>query len=325
MDNTRHLLHLLLDGDIHSGEDLGNRLHMSRAAVWKHIQKLSAYGLPIKTIRGQGYQLPYHSQLLQAEEIQQHLSSNTAQAIRQLDIFFALNSTHQYLLQQSLNHNTHAWVVLAEHQTDGIGRRGRQWVSVPAAGVYLSMAWHYDEVPELLHCLSLSVGLALTRVLKQYQIQDLSLKWPNDVYVNDRKLAGILIDSQSENAGQCRVTLGLGLNVFLSEQQKQHIPQAVVALSEVTNAEIDRNQLVADIISECVLLLQTFNRTRAEDDLQQWQSMDYLLGKQVEVSSAGITHSGEARGIDNNGCLLVDVQNQLQAFYSAEVKLQVSS
>ena len=280
MDNTRHLLHLLLDGDIHSGEDLGKRLCMSRAAVWKHVQKLSAYGLPIKTIRGQGYQLPYHSQLLQAEEIQQHLSSNTAQAIQQLEIFFSLNSTHQYLLQQSLNHDTHAWVVLAEYQTAGIGRRGRQWVSAPAAGIYLSMAWHYDEVPELLHCLSLSVGCALARVLKPYQIEHLSLKWPNDVYVNNQKLAGILIDSQSENAGQCRVIIGLGLNLFLSEQQKQQIPQAVVALNEVTNTVIDRNQLVADIISECVVLLQRFNRKSVEDDLQQWQSLDYLYAKQ---------------------------------------------
>ena len=157
MDNNPHslrkrLIRLLASGGIHSGADLARRLHISRTAIWKHINYLRNCGMLIDANAGQGYQLSRPVELLQKKKIQDQLFPDVRGKIRSLELLFETGSTNQVLVERQQQGDIHGRVVLAEYQSHGRGRRGNAWISPMAGSINLSLGWHYDIPPQQPGC-----------------------------------------------------------------------------------------------------------------------------------------------------------------------------
>ena len=215
MSGRVELLRLLADGALHSGEELAAALSISRAAVWKRLQQLEAWGIALEARPGSGYQLESPIDLLDAAAIRGRLPTDVAANLRDLEVHEALDSTSDRLLAARALPPGRFDACLAEFQNAGRGRRGRRWVAPFASGLCLSVSWSYRDAPATLGALSLAAGVAALRALQRVGIGGLSLKWPNDIVRADAKLGGILIDLRGEAAGPACVVVGIGINVRL--------------------------------------------------------------------------------------------------------------
>ncbi|MGB1091882.1 MAG: biotin--[acetyl-CoA-carboxylase] ligase, partial [Oceanobacter sp.] len=200
------ILTLLADGRFHSGDDLGAELGVSRAAVWKHIKKLEELDVPISSVKGKGYRLHDDIELLDPDVIRAQLSHR----LDRLDTLLTVDSTNTYLLEQAADHMGKRFAALAEMQTGGRGRRGRHWVSPFGKNIYLSLLVTLPGEVGQQFGLSLVTAIAVEQALTKQGIDGISLKWPNDVYLNGRKLAGILLEARQSQPGFCQVVIGIG-------------------------------------------------------------------------------------------------------------------
>lgn len=185
LTSLNQLLHLLADGEFHSGTALGRHLSMTRAAVWKQLKGVEALGVNLHRVRGRGYRISGGLDLLDVEAIQRQLPILDPSFNVQLHM--SLPSTNQTLMQHQQQRSIHGDVVLAEVQTSGRGRLGRQWQSPFGQNVALSLGWHFHGGAVALEGLSLVVGLALTHALADMGVKQVQLKWPNDVLVDGKK------------------------------------------------------------------------------------------------------------------------------------------
>ena len=202
------LLKCLSDGEFHSGEDLGEMIGVSRAAISKHIKGIQEWGLDIYRVQGKGYKLANQLDMLDQEK----LSAPSPDA--SLELIPIIGSTNQHLLERT-NTLESGSVCIAEYQAAGRGRRGREWVSPFGANLYLSMYWRLDAGMAAAMGLSLVVGVAVVEALEEMGVEGIKLKWPNDLYHNDKKLAGILVELSGQSGGAAHIVIGLGLNLSM--------------------------------------------------------------------------------------------------------------
>lgn len=307
----------LADGAFHSGEDLGQLLGVSRTAVWKQLQKLHEYGLVVESVKGKGYRLPVALDLLDPERIAAGLSESARQ---QLDIMhlYCTDSTNTQAVAAS-SQGIHGRVWLAEQQTAGRGRRGRAWVSPFAANLYLSMGWHFYGGAAALSGLSLAVGVACARALQSLGVDGLQLKWPNDLLVGGKKLGGILLEMTGDPAGECRVVVGVGLNVAMPRDTSIDQPWIDLSALEV---RVGRSALAASVLSQMHSVLGTFATAGFGAFRQEWMQLDAFAGQRVSLSSSAQTHRGVARGVDESGALLLETDCGIQPMHGGELSLR---
>ena len=251
MASTQDLIKILADGKYHSGTDLGAAFGVSRAAIGKTIQKAEKdYGLNVFAVKGKGYRLQEPLELLDETLLRKKLSINTTQQLSQLETFFDIDSTNRYLNTKSIDGAASGYLVLAEQQTQGIGRQGRAWVSPFGSNVYLSLLWRFQCGAAQLGCLSLFVAVAIVRALKKAGAHDVGVKWPNDIYWQDKKLAGILLEMRGELSGPSAVVIGVGLNISMpsSNTEAKNIDQPWVDLEAILGSRVERNDFTALII-----------------------------------------------------------------------------
>jgi len=198
------LLNLLADGEFHSGEKIGELLGVSRTSVNNYIKALQEIGIDIYKVTGRGYQSANPIELLNEKKIRT-LSKNPLVKVEQI-----IDSTNQWLLDKIPNVNN-GQTCIAEYQLAGRGRRGRSWVSPFASHLYFSYYWRFDSGIEKLSGLSLLVGIATVNALEKIGIQGVSLKWPNDLYYQGKKLAGILIELNAQATEACHTVIGIGM------------------------------------------------------------------------------------------------------------------
>lgn len=301
-DSLRRLLACLSDGSVHSGESLGLALGISRAAVWKHVKAAQLAGVPISASRGEGYRLESGFELLNADTIRRACVPDVANVFPELEVFMTLDSSNTQVMKRYQEGCAHPLVILAEKQTAGRGRRGRVWHSPFAGSIYLTVGWVFTEGVAALEGLSLIIGLKVVEVLQRFGANDLQLKWPNDVYWDKRKLAGILIDVQGDPAGVCQVAIGIGINVNLQEAQSSFIDQPWVDLATVIkNRPISRNQIVAALLNDLVPVLKTLPDKSFSAYQHAWQAYDLCYGRDVIVQSGNSVMVGRACGVNSQG------------------------
>lgn len=317
----RPLLQLLADGEIHSGESLGEKLGVSRAAVWKQLQKLELLGLSVLSVKGRGYQLPGGLDLLEAGAIERGLLPQAAELLARLDLYDQTDSTNARALAALDSTQGHRRVVLAERQTAGRGRRGRNWASPFAGGISLSIGWQFSGGVQMLEGLSLAVGVALARALEEFQVPDVRLKWPNDVWCRGRKLAGVLLELSGDLTDRCAVVVGIGINMRLPAAAAETIDQPWIDLQQVRPG-IGRNQLVAAMLNHLLPLLESYPRQGFAPWRELWQALDQFADAQVCLQSAQQRWCGTERGVDDSGALLLDMDGELRAFHGGEVSLR---
>jgi len=325
------VLDLLADGQWHSGVALGDALAVSRAAVWKQVRALRILGLTVVAERRRGYRLERPLDVLRAASIRSALVPATRQALELLDVLVVTTSTNEYLTLRPAPPPGRMWAAVAEYQTSGRGRRGRRWLSPPGHGVCLSVSWCFESAPQDLPALSLVVGVAVCDGLKSLGVDGVQLKWPNDVMAAGGKLGGILVEVSGESGGPLRVVIGIGLNVrpvpgiaAALRDEGGNVP--AVALDELlAGGCLDRNTLVGALLNELHASLQTFLHGGWPDALSVWRRCDYLLGRLVVVTRGAETLQGVARGIADDGSLLVEAGGRILPVVAGDVTLRAPS
>lgn len=319
--NAEHIrtavIEILSDGEFHSGSAIGERLGLSRSAVANHIKAIMSLGIDVFSIKGRGYKAVNPITMLNKAHI---LKLSRYLEPSKLDVENVIESTNDYL-KQRLPDIPQGFCCTAEAQTKGRGRRGRKWVSPYGASVYLSMGWRFSGGYQSMAGLSLLVGLAINRSLKQFSVNNAQLKWPNDVYVNAKKLAGILVEVEGQVGGDTYAIIGIGINLNLPNDIDD-IDQPFIDLSEVSSQPIDRNALIASLVDNLHEMLIEFEVKGLSVFLKEWQQADLFFGKQVTLVSGTNEVNGISKGINDAGALLVDDGVQVSAHYGGEISVR---
>jgi BirA family biotin operon repressor/biotin-[acetyl-CoA-carboxylase] ligase len=312
------LLKLLKDGRFHSGQALGAALGVSRSAVWKQLQHLEAeLGLSIHKVRGRGYQLAAPLTLLDPAEI----SARAPSCEWPILVFDSIDSTNAEALRAIERGQPAPFLVLAERQTAGRGRRGRKWVSPFAENVYYSLVLRIDGGMRQLEGLSLVVGLAVMQALRGLGISGVGLKWPNDVLVGQQKIAGILLELVGDPADVCHVVIGVGINVNM--QMTDEVDQQWTSMRLESGKAVDRNYLVAEL----GLMLQAYlsrHQAGGFPAIQaEWEQNHLWQGRAVSLIAGVSQIDGEVLGIDGQGALRLKVNGVEKVFSGGELSLRL--
>ena len=333
-NKQRELLTCLSDGKCHSGELLGESLGISRAAVWKQIKALSVLNIDVESVKGQGYQINNGLDLIDKVGVESFLTSEVADSIEIFDVLFSVDSTNDYvlkLLSQSEKRLAEAKgiVVVAEQQTAGRGRRGRQWFSPFAGSIYLTLGWQFSQGVAAIEGLSLVVGLKVLKAIQQeYGLENLQLKWPNDILYKGEKLAGVLIEMQGDPSDICSLAIGIGVNINLPKVKKNQIDQPWIDLATIVRAEKkelqSRNQFLAVLLNNLLPMIENFEQTGFKPYQQEWQLYDAYAGAEVCLHAGKELFIGRACGIDSSGAYGIETESGSQYFNGGEVTLRVS-
>ncbi|KFD24964.1 bifunctional biotin--[acetyl-CoA-carboxylase] ligase/biotin operon repressor BirA [Yokenella regensburgei] len=315
-DNTvpLTLISLLSDGEFHSGEQLGEHLGMSRAAVNKHIQTLRDWGVDVFTVPGKGYSLPEPIQLLDESFIHNHLKSGNVAVLPVID------STNQYLLDR-MQELQSGDACVAEYQQAGRGRRGRKWFSPFGANLYLSMYWRLEQGPAAAIGLSLVIGIVMAEVLQTLGAERVRVKWPNDLYLDDRKLAGILVELTGKTGDAAQIVIGAGLNLVMRKVESDVVNQQWTNLQEA-GITIDRNQLTVRLIKELRDSLQLFEQEGLAPWLSRWEQLDNFIHRPVKLIIGDKEIFGISRGINEQGALLLEQGGVITPWMGGEISLR---
>lgn len=318
------LLQALGDGEFHSGETLGERMGVSRAAVWKHLQKLEHYGLQLESVKGRGYRLLQPLELLNPQRIAGALSEPARAVLSELHILDECGSTNALAMQRTEVGPAHGYVCLAEYQTAGRGRRGRTWVSPYGSNIYLSCVAEFEGGVAALEGLSLAVGVALVEALTDLGVREVQLKWPNDLLWQGRKLAGILLEMSGDVSGRCQVVVGVGLNVRMAPASATGIDQPWVDVASIC-PDVSRNQLVAAVLNRLLPLLNSYARCGFAAYRETWEALHAYQNCAVDIHAGRTVVSGIVRGVSPVGALYLEVNGELQEFSGGEISLRVAT
>lgn len=316
------LLQQLSDGQFHSGQALADRHGVSRTAIWKQISALAELGLNVERVRGQGYRIPGGIRLLDAASITSGLSDSARNLLGDLCILRHVDSTNLALRRGESLASGRARVVLSEMQTDGRGRHGRRWQSPFARNVYLSMDWRFDGGVQELEGLSLALGVVVADALAECGAPGVTLKWPNDLLHEGRKLGGILVEISGDAEGPCEAIIGIGLNVDMRNPGEQAPDQPWSDAITAGWERPDRNRLVAALLNHCLPMLATYAVDTFSVWQQRWMARDAFSGQPVELHSGSRRLAGVARGVDVHGALLLETAQGIQAIGGGEVSLR---
>jgi BirA family biotin operon repressor/biotin-[acetyl-CoA-carboxylase] ligase len=308
------LLSKLSDGSFHSGESLGEDLGMSRAAISKHIKGIQEWGVDIFRVQGKGYQLSQPLIMLDETLIQSKVSNP-------VELHPVIGSTNQYLIDNTANLQS-GTVCIAEYQESGRGRRGRHWVSPFGANLYLSMYWRLDAGMAAAMGLSLVVGVAMVEALENMGLEGVKLKWPNDLYYQDRKLAGILVEMSGQAGGAAHLVIGMGMNLAMQDRDSA-IDQPWASLSEVIGTDhIDRNVLAAEFINTLDTALKKYEIYGMQNFVERWNRLDNFIGRKVKLIMGTNEVTGIERGIDEQGGVLLETEQGIKSFIGGEISLR---
>lgn len=252
-----------------------------------------------------------------AEAMRRPLSPEVLALLSQIYVFPELTSTNAWALQ----HGECGDVCVADQQTAGRGRRGREWQSPAGVNVYLSVRWCFQPVPEHLPLLSLVTGLAVAEALDDCAIHGHGLKWPNDVYYAGKKLGGILLEAVGSLEA---VVIGIGLNVNMLPASAAVIDQPWISLRQIRGAPLERPALVAAILQRLMPRLQAFPYLDMAQFQHDWRQRDVLQGHQVLAHSGMEMLQGLALGVDNRGKLSIALSDgSIKKLSSADVSVRL--
>ncbi|WP_226574614.1 bifunctional biotin--[acetyl-CoA-carboxylase] ligase/biotin operon repressor BirA [Mangrovibacter yixingensis] len=308
------LISILADGEFHSGEQLGERLGMSRAAINKHIQTLRDWGIDVFTVPGKGYSLPEPIQLLRSDIVQAGVTAGNVTVLPVID------STNQYLIERIDELNS-GDVCIAEYQQAGRGRRGRQWFSPFGANLYLSMYWKLEQGPAAAVGLSLVIGIVMAEVLHALGADQVRVKWPNDLYLHDRKLAGILTELTGKTGDAAHIVSGAGINLAMRNVESSIVNQGWISLQEA-GVSIDRNQLAIYLINALRDALLIFEAHGLAPFLSRWEKLDNFINRPVKLIIGEREITGISRGINDQGALMLEQNGMITPWMGGEISLR---
>lgn len=230
--------------------------------------------------------------------------------------FDSIDSTNSWLLK----HGQCGDICISETQSAGRGRRGNTWLSSNNGNIYFSICWCFDEMTEYWSLLGLVTAIAISEALNDIGLSGHGIKWPNDIFWNEKKLGGILLETTNQSG---KVIIGIGLNISFSSDMSDEIEQEITSISEAMDyKDISRNHLVLHIIQRLQKKLSTFKSLDFDDFVKTWRVWDILQNRRVHFYHQGLKVSGKVVKIDRHGRLgLLKESGKLCFYSSADIKL----
>jgi BirA family transcriptional regulator, biotin operon repressor / biotin---[acetyl-CoA-carboxylase] ligase len=304
------ILSYLKGGSWVSGEDMANRRGISRAAVWKQIQLLRAKGYDIESSTNKGYRLVSEPDLLDAGALRQDLKTK----IVGRDIYY-------YPEVESTNNTARklAWscddgtVVVAETQRAGKGRRSRSWHS-PPGGLWISVILKPRISLDQAYRINMAASVAVARTLSSLYGIKATIKWPNDILVNDKKICGILLEISAEVDRLDYAIIGIGLNANV---EAKNFPKdwKVISLSEELGSRVSRTDLAQRLLEE---LENAYRSMGSKEGYEDWCRLSATLGKQVRITSYGGDLEGLAESLSEDGALMLRLPGETRRILAGD-------
>ena len=270
-------------------------------------------------------------EVLEESAVKANLSATAASWLQQLDVHRALGSTNGYLMDSAQRGSIDGWICLADVQTQGRGRRGRRWMSPFAQNLAMSLGITVGASPATLGGLSLAVGLAAVDCLGSLGVQDVQLKWPNDLLLEGGKLGGILLElvsckvsgkvSNTDSAPRAQVVVGIGLNLELPEAVRKEVDQVIADLSS-HGYLVSRNVLAGRLASSIVDYVGQFERAGFAPMRQVFDMHHRYHGKRCRIVSGKDEVVGVVAGVSETGALILETPQGPRSFVSGEVSLR---
>jgi BirA family biotin operon repressor/biotin-[acetyl-CoA-carboxylase] ligase len=315
------VLRQLSHEDFLSGEVLAKRLGCSRATVNNAIREAAGGGVPVHAVHGRGYRLARPLSWLAPDRLRAEFAPRGVS----LRCFDQLPSTNTHLLEWAQSGAPHRALVVSEWQSEGRGRRGRAWHGELGGALTFSLLWRSSRPVAELSGLSLAVGASLVGALRDLGLARAMVKWPNDILVDDAKLAGVLIELTGDMLGPSAAVIGVGINVLGGEALTETVGQPVTDLRRHVGP-LDRNDLLLALVSGLDGGLGRFEREGFAGFRQAWQDCHAHQNRPVRVHTGqGEPILGRAVGVDEQGALLLDTGSGVRRFHAGEVSLRADA
>jgi BirA family biotin operon repressor/biotin-[acetyl-CoA-carboxylase] ligase len=292
------------DGPV-SGEKISTVLGISRSAVWKHIKELINMGYDIQATHREGYRLQKSSDRLLPYEVHKKLRTNVmGRAMRYFESTVSTNWVAKQMIREEDPATLHGTVIIAEQQTGGMGRLGRSWIS-PPGGIWVTIIIRPLIPIDRVFMITMAASIAIARALRKEFDLGALIKWPNDIFIGDKKVAGVLLEISAEADKVNYALLGIGVDANVSPQDLSHIPSSVTSVSLEVGHDIDRPALLARILREFESRYMLLEAGEFESITREWKSLSCTLERRVQVNTLKSSFEGEAIDIDEFGALLV--------------------
>ena len=288
-----------------SGEEISKSLSLSRSAVWKHIKRLREEGYKIEAVSHRGYRLVTCPDKFLPDIIKTGLETK----IIGCDIicYDSAESTMDIASQKAFSGSPEGLVVCAETQTKGRGRLGRQWSSPKGKGLYFSIVLRPKVLLHEISGLTLFMSVAVSKAIKKICDISVKIKWPNDLIVDQKKVAGILTELNGEVDRINFVVVGIGINV---NESKCFLSKSVTSLFNQSGKKILRVKLLQEILKEIERYYALFQDQGFAPILDEWRDLSETLGKHVRVIQSSGVVEGRAVDVDGQGALLVEQEDK---------------
>ncbi len=283
-----------------SGEEISESLKISRQALWKHIQELRDLRYDIVAVPHLGYQLVSSPDRFFPSEITHGL--NTKFLGKKIHYFESVSSTMDLAIQLGMRGSPEGTLVVAETQTKGRGRLGRNWISPKHKGIYLSLILKPEILPAQSPVITLLVSISICEAIKEITGLDAKIKWPNDIFIQNKKIGGILTELNAEMDRIHFLVIGIGLNV---NNDKNSLLPGAISLKEAKLENISRVGLAQEVLRKIEKDYLSFQKQGSQEIINRWRNYNITLGRRVKISCHKEHLEGCAVDIDNDGGLLI--------------------
>ena len=283
----------------------------------EEITELESYGFTMDQVK---VAIPDETALLSKERVLNQLHLPTSTWLKRLDIVPAIDSTNTALIARAQTDSIDGHVLIAELQTQGKGRRGRKWISPFGRNVMLSAGFQLVAPTSNIGSISLAIGVAVANAIEGIADVSIQLKWPNDIYLNDRKLGGILIDLLQAGP-PVKLLLGIGINVYAAPDQLESPNVPAIALADVV-PDVSRHGVVSALLNELVATIRQYSDVGFQSFVADWSNRDVFAGQFLYVDGLNEKIEGWNRGIDEAGALQLETNKGLRKIIGGDVTVR---
>ncbi len=319
MDRIREILNFLRKkNDYISGDFISTTLGISRTAIWKYIHQLEHLGYDIEKLKGKGYKLVKTPDRLYTWEIERYL--NTDFIGKKIIYKEKVDSTNSSAFKLALDGASEGTCVLADTQNAGRGRLNRIWFSPPGKNLYLSIILKPPVHPSNVYPVTFLSSLAVYDTIKTVTGIEPTLKWPNDLLINGKKICGTLLELSIETDMVKFVIVGIGLDINMREKEiKEGIDQKATSLFMETKILYERARVCGILLSNLEMYYLLFKKNGEDLICRTWEERSSIVGKYMEINQSGIKYKGVSQGIDNKGALLLNIEGNIKRIIAGDV------
>ena len=311
------------DSEYLSGQDLSDVLKISRVAVWKHIKKIQTLGYKIESKQKLGYRLIDDTEKLLPWEITRDLKTQLIG--KRVYYFEEIDSTQNFAQNIAADKKENGTIIIAEKQTSGRGRLDRKWTS-PKGGIWFSLIIHpkFDVSSSTL--IPILSAVALSKSIKSVLDIETEVKWPNDITMNGKKVAGVLVDASFQTNSIDYLILGIGINFDIDtkklEKRLTKTPNfyGIDSLREKEN-KTPPKKLLKEFLLQFEKNLFQLDKGEKSKIIKEWTKRAAGIGKKITINTSNGKISGISQGIDNDGALKIKTRNEIKKIYVGDVVL----